>query len=148
MATPRGSFTRQRSIIGPPVAGGAGGPRSGSANAMLQQHETNRVGNAHVSRGKEPSFWIGVSEGGLANNYSFVTWAGYVLPYLEAENVSRQYDPNSEYGSTTAIVMRDQEVQTYPFLGTRPLSKAASIRPWPRFCSLERGGLLRRRCRH
>ena len=41
-----------------------------------------------------------------------MTWAGYVLPYLEAENVSRQYDPNSEYGSTTAIVMRTK-VQTY-----------------------------------
>ena len=61
----------------------------------------------HEAKGVFPA---GVSE--TNPSYSFVTWAGYVLPYLEAENVSRQYDPNNEYSSTNAIVMRTR-IQTY-----------------------------------
>ena len=48
-------------------------------------------------------------------HYSFVTWSGYLLPYLEAENVGRLYDPNSEYGEnggSTTTVMRTK-IQTY-----------------------------------
>jgi prepilin-type N-terminal cleavage/methylation domain-containing protein/prepilin-type processing-associated H-X9-DG protein len=59
-------------------------------------------------------FAAGVSATDTKHN-SFVTWMGYLLPYLEAETVSRLYDPNSEYGEnggTTTIVMRTK-IQTY-----------------------------------
>jgi prepilin-type N-terminal cleavage/methylation domain-containing protein/prepilin-type processing-associated H-X9-DG protein len=40
----------------------------------------------------------------------FVTWQGYTLPFLEAEAVSRLYDPNQLYSGTTALVMRTKIV--------------------------------------
>jgi prepilin-type N-terminal cleavage/methylation domain-containing protein/prepilin-type processing-associated H-X9-DG protein len=61
----------------------------------------------HEQKGFFPA---GVS--GTAPSRAFVTWSGYLLPFLEAENVSQFYDPSSEYGGKNVIVFRTK-IQTY-----------------------------------
>ncbi len=59
-----------------------------------------------------PAGWNFPYYAGTTTSLGFVTWMGATLPYLEAEAVSRYYDPNSQYTGNTATVMRSM-IQTY-----------------------------------
>jgi prepilin-type processing-associated H-X9-DG protein len=66
--------------------------------ALHLYHEAKRIFPAGVSVDSSGGHWV--------------TWAAYLLPYIEAENVSGLYDPNAGYGGRNATIYRSK-IQTY-----------------------------------
>jgi prepilin-type N-terminal cleavage/methylation domain-containing protein len=64
----------------------------------------------HLYCEQKKVFPAGDSEDVTGNKWA--TWAQYLLPFLEQENASKQYNPSAGYGGTNALIYR-AKIATY-----------------------------------